>query len=161
MHQKGGSRLVLRRLSNALVSQETCFGPLEHLESSMNVGSIFKQFSEHSLRLVAEHQHTSGAFPACPNFEPFRYGFLRDGAFCAYAQLIAGNEGSCRAFLERGAAAIKPLSDRVADIAKKSGAANQFWTMNFFQPDSLWKVRLKEPNGRISKLIVMALSCGF
>jgi len=101
------------------MSQETCFGPFKHLEDSMNVDSTFKQFSEHSLRLVAEHQHASGAFPACPNFEPFRYGFLRDGAFCAYAQLIAGNEGSCRAFLEWGAAAIKPLSGRVADIAKK------------------------------------------
>ena len=85
----------------------------------MNVDSIFKEFSEHSLRLVAGHQHTSGAFPACPNFEPFRYGFLRDGAFCAYAQLIAGNEGSCRAFLEWGASAIKRLSSRVAGISKK------------------------------------------
>jgi hypothetical protein len=78
------------------LSKKTCFGATEHLNGCMHADSVFKQFSEHSLRLVAEHQHRSGAFPACPNFEPFRYGFLRDGAFCAYGVL-----GSNGAVMER------------------------------------------------------------
>lgn len=43
-----------------------------------------------SLQILIDNQDTSGAFLASPNFGVYRYAWLRDGAFCAYALDQAG-----------------------------------------------------------------------
>ncbi|MEJ2710734.1 MAG: glycoside hydrolase family 15 protein [Anaerolineales bacterium] len=40
---------------------------------------------ETSLQVILDNQSSSGAFLASPNFPTYRYAWLRDGSFCAYA----------------------------------------------------------------------------
>jgi isomaltose glucohydrolase len=53
---------------------------------------------EHSLTVLREGQHPSGAYVACPNYPTYRYAWLRDGAFCAYAMDIRGEHDSAASF---------------------------------------------------------------
>lgn len=44
----------------------------------------------HSLRVILDNQHASGAFIACPNMPDYRYSWFRDGAYIAYALSLDG-----------------------------------------------------------------------
>jgi isomaltose glucohydrolase len=53
---------------------------------------------EHSLRVLHDGQAPSGAFVASPAFRVYGFGWLRDGAFCAYALDRAGEHAAAAAF---------------------------------------------------------------
>lgn len=44
-----------------------------------------------SLEIIKNNQHSSGAFPAAPEYKPYQYCWLRDGTFTAYALDLAGD----------------------------------------------------------------------
>lgn len=52
----------------------------------------------HSLKVIVENQNISGAYVASPNFQQYRYAWLRDGAFCALATHVAGDDQSTLKF---------------------------------------------------------------
>ncbi len=54
---------------------------------------------EKSLNLILQNQAPSGAFPAALSFAPYRYCWIRDGSFIAYAALMAGRRDVCKSFL--------------------------------------------------------------
>ncbi len=45
---------------------------------------------EHSLRVILDNQHPSGAYIACPNMPDYQYSWFRDGAYIAYALTVDG-----------------------------------------------------------------------
>lgn len=50
-----------------------------------------------SVDVISAGQASSGAYVACPDFEVYRYGWLRDGSFCAHAMdLVGENAGAGR-----------------------------------------------------------------
>ncbi|MGH4017106.1 MAG: glycoside hydrolase family 15 protein [Pseudonocardiaceae bacterium] len=51
-----------------------------------------------SVGLLLAVQHPSGGYVACPTYPTYRYAWLRDGAFCAYALGLHGEHGSAAAF---------------------------------------------------------------
>lgn len=51
-----------------------------------------------SIEIIKQHQAPSGAYVASPNFPTYRYSWLRDGAFVAYAMEAVGEKASARAF---------------------------------------------------------------
>ncbi|HEX5493054.1 MAG TPA: glycoside hydrolase family 15 protein [Mycobacteriales bacterium] len=51
-----------------------------------------------SLTVIRDGQHLSGGYVACPSYPTYRYAWLRDGAFCAYAMDLHGRAGSADAF---------------------------------------------------------------
>src|SRR5690242_11493420 len=51
-----------------------------------------------SLAVLREGQHSSGAYVACPTYPTYRYAWLRDGSFCAYAMDIRGEHADAAAF---------------------------------------------------------------
>ncbi len=51
-----------------------------------------------SLELIKQNQHHSGAYVASPNFENYRYSWLRDGSFIAYAMDTVGEHDSAENF---------------------------------------------------------------
>lgn len=51
-----------------------------------------------SIEIIKQHQAPSGAYVASPSFATYRYSWLRDGAFIAYAMDIVGETTSARAF---------------------------------------------------------------
>ena len=53
---------------------------------------------ERSLRVLRDGQAPSGAFVASPAFRVYDFGWLRDGAFCAYALQCAGENDAAGAF---------------------------------------------------------------
>lgn len=61
--------------------------------------------------LIRAHQAPAGAFPACPDFAPYRYCWLRDGAFIADAMSRAGERESADAFFDWCARVIEPRGD--------------------------------------------------
>ncbi|MED1953364.1 glycoside hydrolase family 15 protein [Brevibacillus centrosporus] len=58
------------------------------------------EFIEQSIRIITEHQAESGAYIASPAFRPYRYAWLRDGTFTAYAMNRAGQHESARRFYQ-------------------------------------------------------------
>lgn len=54
--------------------------------------------TERSVAVLRQGQAASGAFVASPAFRVYDYGWLRDGAFCAYAFDVVGEEARSAAF---------------------------------------------------------------
>jgi len=48
--------------------------------------------------IIRAGQAASGAYVACPSYETYRFGWLRDGSFCAAAMDVAGEPDSAAAF---------------------------------------------------------------
>lgn len=53
---------------------------------------------QRSIEIVLENQSATGAYPASPNFDTYRYSWFRDGAFIAYAMDLCGHYESARRF---------------------------------------------------------------
>jgi GH15 family glucan-1,4-alpha-glucosidase len=53
-----------------------------------------------SVEVILAGQSAAGAYVACPNFEQYRYAWLRDGAFVADAMREAGEVESCDRFFD-------------------------------------------------------------
>jgi GH15 family glucan-1,4-alpha-glucosidase len=62
-----------------------------------------------SVATMLKNQGPSGAFIASPDFAEYRYCWLRDGSFTAYALDCAGEHEASRAFHEWSAAAIEGI----------------------------------------------------
>jgi GH15 family glucan-1,4-alpha-glucosidase len=56
------------------------------------------RLADRSVRVLRDGQARSGAYVASPNFDTYRYAWLRDGAFCAHAMDLAGERASSAAF---------------------------------------------------------------
>ena len=75
-----------------------------------------------SLEVLQAGQASSGAFVASPNFEVYRYAWLRDGAFCAHALDVVGvRDGAARwhdwvsTSIEAHRSSIESVTRRIAD----------------------------------------------
>ncbi|TXN38315.1 glycoside hydrolase family 15 protein [Flagellimonas hymeniacidonis] len=84
-----------------------------------------------SLELLKEHQHSSGSFPASPNFKEFNYCFLRDASYCAYALLLYGEAGSCKKFLQWCHNTIMACSDNIEAVKRKALGSDHIETNEF------------------------------
>ncbi|MGI9952458.1 glycoside hydrolase family 15 protein [Moorellaceae bacterium AZ2] len=51
-----------------------------------------------SVAILKKHQTAQGAFPAAPEFAPYKYVWLRDGTFIAYALDLVGEAEAAEAF---------------------------------------------------------------
>lgn len=53
-----------------------------------------------SIDVIKQNQHPSGAFIASPNFDNYKYSWLRDGSFIAYSMDVIGEHESARKFYQ-------------------------------------------------------------
>src|SRR4051812_13032955 len=60
--------------------------------------SELRTLAYHSLEVLQAGQAESGAIIASPTFSVYRYSWLRDGSFCAYALDRAGQPNRAAAF---------------------------------------------------------------
>ncbi len=58
-----------------------------------------QQLRARSVEVILENQTELGSYMACPNFRDYRFSWLRDGSFIAYAMMIAGRPDSAACFL--------------------------------------------------------------
>jgi GH15 family glucan-1,4-alpha-glucosidase len=79
---------------------------------------------QRSLEVILAGQDRSGAFVAAPTYPTYGFGWLRDGAFCAYAMLLRGEHTSAAAFHRWAASTILRHQDQVRDAiaAARDGA---------------------------------------
>ena len=73
----------------------------------------------HSIDIILENQHKSGAYIASPNFKTYSYSWLRDGSFIGYSMLITGNESSTLLFLEWVHEVVLRYKDKVNGLKLK------------------------------------------
>jgi GH15 family glucan-1,4-alpha-glucosidase len=83
--------------------------------------SVLAALAESSIALIAEHQHASGAYPACPDYPVYRYSWFRDGAFIADAMSRAGQPDSAAAFFDWCAGVIGSRTGRIAELVDRAG----------------------------------------
>ena len=61
-------------------------------------GFVVHDLREKSIDIIRRYQSANGAYVACPNFDQYRYCWLRDGSFIAYAMDRSGAHQSARSF---------------------------------------------------------------
>ena len=66
-----------------------------------------------SLRTISRNQDESGAYVACPEFPPYRYCWLRDGAFIAYGMDRAAQHESSRRFYDWVDSTLRRQTERI------------------------------------------------
>ncbi len=72
-----------------------------------------------SIQIIKDNQYKSGSYIASPDFEPYRYCWLRDGTFTAYAMDIAGENDSAERFYRWANDVIRRYSNKIENIFKK------------------------------------------
>lgn len=77
---------------------------------------------DHSIRLIASHQASTGAYPASPSFPNYRYSWFRDGAFIAEAMSRAGEVASADAFFDWCAGVIRERRGQVESLIARAQA---------------------------------------
>lgn len=70
-----------------------------------------------STDIIRRFQSDTGAYVACPNFEAYRFCWLRDGTFIAYAMDRVGEHRSARKFYLWVGSALRGQVDRLERIA--------------------------------------------
>lgn len=84
-----------------------------------------------SVEVLLSNQASSGAFPACPSFPTYRYSWLRDGSFIAYALDRVGEHAAARRFHRWAAAALVGQSSRLKELQIKLISGSQLSADDF------------------------------
>lgn len=101
-----------------------------------------------SLELIADHQAASGAYVASPNFGPYAYSWLRDGAFIADAMSRHGRIDSAEAFFGWCAGILTDRREQVerliaaAEVGQPASAAEHLhtrYTLDGAESDEPWE----------------------
>lgn len=75
-------------------------------------------FIEKGIHVIKGNQTPSGAYIACPNFDNYKFCWLRDGSFIAYAMVLWGETESSRRFLDWVDRVVAKQRDRVDRLIK-------------------------------------------
>ena len=75
-----------------------------------------------SVATMLKNQHPGGAFVASPDFAEYRYCWLRDGSFIAYALDCAGETDAAAAFHNWSAAAIEGIAPTISAALERRAA---------------------------------------
>jgi len=71
-----------------------------------------------SIDIILENQSDNGAYIASPNFQAYRYSWIRDGSYIAVAMDIVGEHDSARAFHHWVDQVIRRYRHKIGDIQK-------------------------------------------
>ena len=78
-------------------------------------GTLYRR----SIEIILKHQHAGGAYPASPGFPTYRYCWMRDGSFTAYAMDLVGQRASAERFHHWAAEIINARQGLVARAIAK------------------------------------------
>ncbi len=89
-------------------------------------GSLFvRDLVRTSVEVILANQGELGAYMASPNFRDYRFSWLRDGSFIAYAMLLAGRPDSAARFLRWVDVVIRRHEPKVKALAKLLGEGRE------------------------------------
>jgi len=78
----------------------------------------------HSVDVILENQHPSGAYIASPNFGVYHYSWFRDGAFIAEAMRVAGESASAARFHDWAARVLIARAPQMQELVARSEAGD-------------------------------------
>lgn len=84
-----------------------------------------------SIDMLLSNQAASGAFPACPSFPTYRYSWLRDGSFIAYALDRVGEHAAARRFHRWAAATVVNQASRLSALQVKLASGRELAADDF------------------------------
>jgi len=73
-----------------------------------------------SMKIILDNQHQSGAYVACPNFDTYKYCWLRDGSFIANAMDTSGQYESAGKFFDWVDQVINKQDKKVENLVNAS-----------------------------------------
>lgn len=76
-------------------------------------------YYQKSIQVIQQSQSPTGAYIACPNFPSYRFCWLRDGSYTAYAMDVAGEHASAEAFFRWVGSTILRYKNKVQSIRQK------------------------------------------
>lgn len=79
----------------------------------------------HSIAVILDNQHPSGAYIASPNFSVYGYSWFRDGAFIAEAMRVAGEQASAERFHAWAADVVNARSAQIESLIARSVAGDE------------------------------------
>jgi len=89
---------------------------------------------EASIAVIRAGQAPTGAYLACPDFEPYRYSWFRDGAFIADGMSRAGDAESAERFFDWCAGVVS----RRADTIRAGGRLHTRYTVDGDESQMEW-----------------------
>lgn len=79
----------------------------------------------HSIAVILDNQHPSGAYIASPNFSVYGYSWFRDGAFIAEAMRVVGEQSSAERFHAWAADVVNARSAQIESLIARSLAGDE------------------------------------
>jgi GH15 family glucan-1,4-alpha-glucosidase len=111
--------------------------------------------TERSIDVIRDGQAPTGAYLACPAFEPYRYSWFRDGSFIADAMSRVGETESAEAFFDWAARVLAARSERIragehphARYTADGEEAAASWPTHQVDGFGLWLWAVQEHAGR-------------
>lgn len=80
---------------------------------------------QHSIGIITNNQHPSGAYIASPSFPTYGYGWFRDGSFIAYAMDRVGQHESSGRFHRWCARVIERQADKIITLVTRKLAGEE------------------------------------
>lgn len=77
------------------------------------------------IEILENNQHEYGAFIASPGFETYEFGWIRDGAFGAYALDLVGRPEPAERFHSWVDGVVERHSGKIDRVIKKKKRANR------------------------------------
>lgn len=84
-----------------------------------------------SLEIIESNQHISGAYVACPNFDTYKYCWLRDGSFIAHSIDLWGGYDSAEKFFQWVNNTILKQESRVDRLLEKLSNKEELKSSDF------------------------------
>lgn len=80
---------------------------------------------DHSVDVILDNQHPSGAYIASPNFSVYGYSWFRDGAFIAEAMRSVGEQASAERFHGWAAGVVNARAAQIESLIARSMAGDE------------------------------------
>lgn len=84
-----------------------------------------------SIKIILKYQSENGSFPASPNFENYKFCWLRDGSYIAYSLDTAGEYDAAERFYDWADETIKRYGSKVDRIIEKISSGKCLEKGNF------------------------------
>jgi len=86
---------------------------------------------QESIKIIKQNQHSSGAYVACPTFDNYKYSWLRDGSFIAYAMDIIGEHDSAEKFYHWVDKTINSHNEKYKRLIEKVNSGDKLEAIDF------------------------------
>ena len=80
----------------------------------------FPTLRDHSVEVILENQHPSGAYIASPNFSVYGYSWFRDSSFIAESMRVVGQHDSAARFHDWAAGVVNARAGQIGSLIERS-----------------------------------------